>query len=207
MVADEDLILPPDVSPERLRAAFLEIAEVVGSDHVQLVTRDNMMADSDGHYFNLPREHDLFYVLEKETFLASGVAVPGSTEDTAAIVKIANKYLVPLWPISRGRNLGMIKQPREIITYIAQQLIVNTGYGGAAPRVRGCIVLDMGGRMNKVLEIDEKNATALLEPGVSYFDLFNHLRDNGFNSLWVDVPDLGMWNMLSNFTQAPKTSC
>ncbi|KAH7311952.1 hypothetical protein BKA65DRAFT_558582 [Rhexocercosporidium sp. MPI-PUGE-AT-0058] len=139
-----------------------------------------MKADSEGNYFNLAREHDLFYILEKETFLASGIAMLGSTEETAAIVKIANKYLVPLWPVSRGRNLG---------------------YGGAAPRLRGCIVLDMGGRMNKVLEIDEKNATALLEPGVSYFDLFNHpktmdIRASGSTSLTLVCGGSVMGNAL-----------
>ena len=38
------------------------------------------------------------------------------------------------------------------------------GYGGAAPRVPGSLVLNMGKRLNKVLNIDEKAATCALLP-------------------------------------------
>ena len=109
-VSDAELILPPDVSAAALRAALEAISDVVGSDHVHLCTKSNMKPDQEGHYFNLPKEHDLFYVLEKDTFLASAVVKPGSTEDVSAIVKIANENLTPLWPTSMGRNLGMCPQ-------------------------------------------------------------------------------------------------
>ncbi|RDL31451.1 uncharacterized protein BP5553_09660 [Venustampulla echinocandica] len=176
-IKDADFILPPDVDAKSFVAAMDEMRKVVGSENLEIITAAKMMPDSDGHYFNLPREHDLFYCLEKDTFLASAVIVPGSVEDVSAIVKLANKYLVPLWPISRGRNLG---------------------YGGAAPRLRGSVVLDMGGRMNKVLNIDDEHATALLEPGVSYFSLYGYLQNNGHKHLWIDSPDLGGGSVVGN---------
>lgn len=103
---DSVLVLPPDVSASAFREMLLEMAKVVGNDNVTVHTRQSMKADEDGHYYNLPKEHDLFYVLEKEHFLAGAVVCPGSTEEVSAVVKLANKYLTPLWPVSIGRNLG-----------------------------------------------------------------------------------------------------
>jgi FAD/FMN-containing dehydrogenase len=105
-VSDNDLILPPDVDVKTLRTALEEISAVVGGGNLQAVTLATLRDDARGSYFDLPLEHDMFYAKEKDEFIASAVAAPGSTEETAAIVKVANKYLVPLWPISRGRNLG-----------------------------------------------------------------------------------------------------
>lgn len=50
----------------------------------------------------------------------------------------------------------------------------------------------MGKQMNRVLEVDGESATCLLEPGVSYFDLYDHLQNNGYKHLWIDNPDLGL---------------
>ena len=60
------------------------------------------------------------------------------------IVRIANEYGIPLSPISTGKN---------------------NGYGGAAPRLSGAVVVDTGERMNKIIEVNEKYGYALLEPG------------------------------------------
>ena len=81
--------------------------------------------------------------------MPSGGVAPDSTEQVQRIVAIANQFKLPLWPISTGKNLG---------------------YGGAAPRLSGTMMLDLK-RMNKVLEMNAPLAYALVEPGVSYFDL------------------------------------
>lgn len=73
--------------------------------------------------------HDSYSVLERDYFIASAVVSPGSTADVQAIVRWAIQWKIPLWPVSIGRNLG---------------------YGGAAPRVPGSVVLNMGLRMNQV---------------------------------------------------------
>ena len=77
-------------------------------------------------------------------------------EQVQAIVKIANTYKIPLWTISTGKNLA---------------------YGGSAPRLSGSVVLDLK-RMNRVLEVSEENAYALVEPGVSYFDLYRYIQEH-----------------------------
>jgi (+)-pinoresinol hydroxylase len=66
-----------------------------------------------------------------------------------------NRYKVSLYPISTGKNLG---------------------YGGSAPAYSGSVVVDLK-RMNRVIEVDEANACALVEPGVSYFDLYRHIQE------------------------------
>ncbi len=55
------------------------------------------------------------------------------------------------------------------------------------PVLSGSVVLDLK-RMNRILEIDERNAYALVEPGVTYFDLYRAIQDKGLN-LWIDCPD------------------
>ena len=89
----------------------------------------------------------------------AGAAVgPQSTEEVQAIIRIANEHKVPLWPISRGKNLG---------------------YGGCAPRMSGTVVLDLT-RMNRILDVDEKFGDRVIEPGVGFFDLFNYLQATKF---------------------------
>lgn len=54
----------------------------------------------------VPTSHDTYALLEKDYFVPCAVVAPGSTADVQAIVKWANRWLIPLWVISIGRNLG-----------------------------------------------------------------------------------------------------
>lgn len=54
--------------------------------------------------------------------------------------------------------------------------MVPVGYGGAAPRVRGGVIIDLGRRMNKILDISAEDYTCLVEPGVSYFALYDEVQ-------------------------------
>lgn len=51
--------------------------------------------------------------------------------------------------------------------------------------------------MNKVLDIDGQNATCLVEPGVTYFKLYENLKKTGYD-LQIDVPDLGGGSVMGN---------
>ena len=75
----------------------------------------------------------------------AGVVYPSSTAQVQAVVKLANKLKVPLYPVSTGQNIGLGSR--------------------SAPR-EGQVVVDLGFRMNRILEIDEKLAFAVVEPGV-----------------------------------------
>jgi len=112
---------------------------------------------------------------EEEEPIPSAAVAPGGVEQVQAIVRIANQYRIPLWTISTGKNLG---------------------YGGSAPLLGGSVVLDLK-RMNRVLEIDEKNHYALLEPGVSYFDLYRFIQDRKLK-VWIDPPDPGWGSPVGN---------
>jgi hypothetical protein len=72
------------------------------------------------------------------------------------------------------------------------------GYGGAAPRVRGSVVIDLGKRMNKILDINPDDYTCLLEPGVSFYALYEAIQAKGFDHMWIDVPDLGGGSVFGN---------
>jgi 4-cresol dehydrogenase (hydroxylating) len=109
-------------------------------------------------------------------FAASAIVAPGSVEEVQALVRIANETGVPLSPISTGKN---------------------NGYGGASPRLTGAVIVDLGRRMNRILEVNERFGYALVEPGVSYFDLYKHLTDTG-SGLMIDCPDLGWGSVVGN---------
>jgi len=106
---------------------------------------------------------------------ASAAVAPATSEQVQGVVRIANQYGIPLYAISTGKNLG---------------------YGGSAPAYTGSVVVDLK-RMNRIIEVDEANASVLVEPGVSYFDLYNHLRAIG-SKLWIDCPDPGWGSVVGN---------
>jgi 4-cresol dehydrogenase (hydroxylating) len=129
-----------------------------------------LTAEADRKGFRDPFQHP-----DWRDFEPGAVLLPDSVEQVQAIVRIANECRVPLWTSSQGRN---------------------NGYGGAAPRVGGSLVLSLR-RMNRVLEVDETNAAVLVEPGVRFFDLYDHLRSIG-SKLWMSVPDLGWGSVVGN---------
>src|SRR6187551_434875 len=110
-----------------------------------------------------------------EERVASAAVAPQTVEQVQAVVRTANQYKVPLYAISTGRNLA---------------------YGGSAPVYSGSVVLDLK-RMNRVLEVNEPNAYALVEPGVSYFDLYEHITKANVD-LWIDPPDPGWGSVIGN---------
>jgi FAD/FMN-containing dehydrogenase len=112
---------------------------------------------------------------EPEERLASAAVAPSTVEEVQAVVRTANQHRVPLYPISTGRNLA---------------------YGGSAPVHSGSVVLDLK-RLNRVLEVNERNAYALVEPGVSYFDLYNHIQKAKLD-VWIDPPDPGWGSVIGN---------
>ncbi|KAI1609903.1 hypothetical protein EDD36DRAFT_59544 [Exophiala viscosa] len=164
--------LPPYTTQEKFDEAITKLKAAVGDQWVHV----NDGALVDGWYMEHPNTHDSNHVADQEALVASAVVYPSTVEEVQAIVRWANDTLIPLHPISMGRNLG---------------------YGGAAPRVSGSVVVDLGKRMNKVLKIDGQNYSCLLEPGVSYFALYEAVKKTGL-PLWIDCPDLGGGSVMGN---------
>jgi FAD/FMN-containing dehydrogenase len=135
---------PPGITAATYAKALQEFTRVVGADNVYTTDADlDLYRDGYSVLWNEPDER-----------VASGAIAPASVEEVQAVVKIANQYRIPLYPISTGRNLG---------------------YGGSAPAYSGSVVLDLK-RMNKVLEVNEELHYCIVEPGVSFFDLYADLR-------------------------------
>jgi glycolate oxidase len=85
----------------------------------------------------------------------SAIVKPLSTDEVAQVAAFANKQRIPIVP--RGAGTGMT--------------------GGAVP-VKDAIILSLDG-MNKILEIDEENMIAVVEPGVINGHLQEKLEAKG----------------------------
>ncbi|KAI0602691.1 glycolate oxidase [Biscogniauxia sp. FL1348] len=164
--------LPPDVSAEAFEAAIKDLRNAIGAEYVQVTDQPLV----DGWYIETPNTHDAFHIVDQEGLVSSAVVYPGSTADVQTVVRWANKHGIPIYPISLGRNVG---------------------YGGAAPRVPGGVVVDLGRRMHGILDIDGENASCVVEPGVTYFRLYEEIQARGL-PLWIDTPDLGGGSVLGN---------
>ena len=124
----------------------------------------------------LPYRDHFSYIKDQPNELIPSAAVgPDSTEQVQAIVRTANQYKIPLYAISTGKNFA---------------------YGGPSPNVRGSLTVDLK-RMNRILEVNDKRNYALVEPGVSYIDLYRHIQDNDLN-VWIDTPDPGWGSLIGN---------
>jgi 4-cresol dehydrogenase (hydroxylating) len=124
---------------------------------------------------NLIGYNDHFAMKPVEAHAPSAAVAPKTVAEVQGILKIAREHGIPLWTISTGRNLG---------------------YGGPAPRMPGTIVLDLK-RMNRIIEVNERHAYAVVEPGVSYTDLYRHLRRTG-SKLWIDCAAPGWGGVVGN---------
>jgi glycolate oxidase len=85
----------------------------------------------------------------------SAVVLPRSTRDVAAIVKIARDCDEPI--VARGAGTGLC--------------------GGAVPTVGG-VILSFA-RMNRVLEFDERNRRARVQPGLINLELSRQVASSG----------------------------
>lgn len=54
--------------------------------------------------------------------------------------------------------------------------------------MRGSVVIDLGKHLNRVLEVNVDAAYAVVEPGVTFVGLHEHLaKNNLLEKLWIDV--------------------
>eukprot|EP01147_Barroeca_monosierra_P010492 gene10492-2622_t len=88
------------------------------------------------------------------------VIYPETVEHVSTIMKICNKYNVPMIPFGTGTGLES---------------------GVSAPRGGICIDLT---RMDKIIDVNTQDATSTVEPGVTRKTLNTHLRDTG---LWFPI--------------------
>lgn len=129
-------------------------------------------SDEDIHPY---RDHFSYIKDQPDELIPSAAVAPGSVEQVQAIVRVANQFKLPLYAISTGKNFA---------------------YGGPSPNVRGSVTVDLK-RMNRVLEVDAKRNFAVVEPGVSYIDLYRYIQERGLK-VWIDTPDPGWGSPIGN---------
>ncbi len=96
------------------------------------------------------------YDATKERFEPDAVLFPKDENDVSEILKYCNEHKIIITP--RGAGSGFT--------------------GGALPK-NGGIVLAFEKHMNKILEVDEKNMLAIVQPGVINMDLQKHVEELG----------------------------
>jgi len=84
------------------------------------------------------------------------VVLPSTTEETAAVVRVARRYGLPIVPRGSGTGLS----------------------GGALP-VEGCLVVGLS-RMNQILAIDLENRRMRVQPGVINLDVSRAIAGDGY---------------------------
>ncbi len=116
--------------------AFTEVSTDIIRQFHAIVGDENVILDPEKRY---PYSHD---ETEDYSFLPDVVLKPGSAEEISHIMQLCNENIIPVTPRGGGTGLS----------------------GGALPLQKG-VVISME-RFNKILDIDELNLQATVEPGV-----------------------------------------
>ena len=98
-----------------------------------------------------------------------GIVYPSTIQDVSQIVKLANTHLIPLYPISKGRNIG---------------------YGEKIPVSDGHLIIDLH-KMNSIRHFDDVLGYVKLEPGVTQKQLYEYLQDKNA-PFWMDATGAGL---------------
>jgi len=93
---------------------------------------------------------------------------PSTLEEVQQIIHVASTHHVPVYPISTGNNWG---------------------YGSAQPAHDRSVVVDLG-RMNRIIEVNTELAYAVVEPGVTQSQLYDHLQQHRI-PLWLNPTGAG----------------
>ncbi len=89
---------------------------------------------------------------------------PGCLEEVQECIRIANRFRIPVYPVSSGKNWG---------------------YGSRVPVADASVLMDLS-RMNRILDFHEKLAYVTVEPGVTQRQLFQFLQARQ-SDLWMDA--------------------
>ncbi|KAB5536220.1 FAD binding domain-containing protein [Coniochaeta sp. 2T2.1] len=158
-------VLPPGIDVDTWKVILSKFLEVLGEKAVIV---------GDEHKLNYL---DIFNLTENEHEVRGSPCAlrPTTVEQIQAILKIANEYKIPVWTVSRGKNLG---------------------YGANSGRILGSVIVDLQD-MDKVLEVNDKYGYYTVEPGVSFFKLYETIRKEKKN-LWSSCPALGWGSVVGN---------
>lgn len=128
---------------------FAEVSAAIISQFQTILGEENVIVDPEKRY---TYSHD---ETEDYSFLPDVVLIPSSADEISQIMKLCNEYLIPVTPRGGGTGLS----------------------GGSLPVEKG-VVISME-RFNKILNIDELNLQATVEPGVITEVFQNAVKEKG----------------------------
>jgi 4-cresol dehydrogenase (hydroxylating) len=158
---EEEFPLPPGFTAQKMDQAMRAFEAALGADKV-------FFQDLDRQTYR-----DKFWV-DEDAHIPFGAIAPTSVEEVQAAVRVANQFRVPIFPISRGKNLG---------------------YGGSAPVLEGSVVMDLSGM--KKIEFDAANGVVTLEPGVGFYDLYDYIQQKTL-PFWLSTPGNSWGSVIGN---------
>lgn len=131
--------------------------ETALADWRRVLGEGNVAADASG---TRPAQTATFATYQR----VLAILRPANREQVQDCLRIANRFRIPVYPVSGGRNWG---------------------YGSRVPTNAESVLLDLS-RMNRILDFDERLAYVTLEPGVTQGQLHAFLNERKSN-LWMDA--------------------
>jgi 4-cresol dehydrogenase (hydroxylating) len=125
-----------------LAGALAAFADALGAEHV-VTAEPALDAASTATFATLAR--------------VAAIVRPGSRDEVRACLGVANRFRVPVHPVSRGKFWG---------------------FGSRVPLRDGSVLLDLA-RMNRITDFDEALGYVTVEAGVSFAELYAFLRARG----------------------------
>ncbi|MFQ5967190.1 MAG: FAD-binding oxidoreductase [Acidimicrobiia bacterium] len=130
------------------------LADPVLEELRQIVGEEGLLTGKSAR-FNRTRVPSPFPVHRWSEFIPDAVVIPTSAEQISEIVKLANRYKIPVVPRAGGTGLA----------------------DGAVP-LKGGILVDVK-LMNKILDIDLEDRTVTVQPGINMLKLNEELKQYG----------------------------
>src|SRR5712671_3060813 len=142
-----------EVTATQFEQALQLWTAVLGADHT-IVDRTSLAAAETATF--------------STTQSVTAILRPADTSQVQECIRIANRFRIPVYPVSSGKNWG---------------------YGSRVPVAGSSILLDRG-RLNQIVDFSEELAYVTVEPGVTQGQLYEFLQARKSN-LWLDATGAG----------------
>ncbi|CAI7595368.1 unnamed protein product [Penicillium pancosmium] len=139
-----------------------EAEDITGAENVQIVTSNDTLCR------NISKALDALCIPPRANLFLSAVIAPRTVEDLRKLLRLFHRVKIPVWQFYSTEEEDL----RHVI-----------------PRVPGSIGLDLAKYMNKIVEVNQDQLYAIVEPGVSYAALARDVSQRGLDDqFWIDWP-------------------
>ncbi len=134
---------------DNLAQAIQQLQEIVGADRVI----DDQTTRKQYQTTTFQTDNHILAIIK-----------PANREQLQQCLRIANEFVIPVYPVSTG---------------------LNTGYGSKVPSADKVLLLELA-QMNKIVDFNEELAYVTIQPGVTQQQLYQFLQKQQSN-LWMDA--------------------